>query len=134
VDVGDTLTGLGVGHAVIINRGVAVAVSVPVLVVDGKGVIKNMGEDVAVAVFVNVRVLLGVAVSVRVVLDVGVTAAVCDSEADTVLEPVIVGVNDGVRVRVSVGVGGSAVELTDATSLPTDMSTPHTWGRVSVAE
>jgi hypothetical protein len=124
VDVGDTLTGLGVGQAVIINRGVAVAVSVPVLVVDGKGVIKNMGEDVA----------LGVAVSVRVVLDVGVTAAVCDSEADTVLEPVIVGVNDGVRVRVSVGVGGSAVELTEATSLPTDMSTPHTWGRVSVAE
>lgn len=124
MDVGDTLTGLGVGQAVIINRGVAVAVSVPVLVVDGKGVIKNMGEDVA----------LGVAVSVRVVLDVGVTAAVCDSEADTVLEPVIVGVNDGVRVRVSVGVGGSAVELTEATSLPTDMSTPHTWGRVSVAE
>ena len=124
MEVADTFTGLVVGYAVIIYRGVEVAESVMVLVVDGKEVIKNRGVEVALAVVV----WLAVAVSVAV--------AVCDavSVAVAVCVPVFVAVNDEVTVGVDVDVGGSAEGLTDAASLPTVMSTPHTWGRVRVAE
>jgi len=43
-------------------------------------------------------------------------------------------VEDAEMVDVAVVVGGSAEGLTDATSLPTVKSTPHTCGRDSVAE
>jgi len=39
-----------------------------------------------------------------------------------------------VSVAVAVGVGGGAEGLTDAASLPTVISTPHTSGNVRVAE
>jgi hypothetical protein len=93
VDVAETLTGLEEGYAVIIYSGVEVAESVMVLVVDGKGVMKNKGVEVALAVDVSVAV--------------AVSVAVC----------------------VAVDVGGSAEGLTEAASLPTVMSTPHTSGR-----
>jgi hypothetical protein len=62
------------------------------------------------------------------------------AEAEEVLEPVMVVVAVIVTeevldpVGVEVTVGGSAVGLTEAISLPTVRSTPHTWGRDSVAE
>ena len=40
----------------------------------------------------------------------------------------------GVAVSVEVVEGGTAVGLTEATSLPTVKSTPQTWGRDRVAE
>ena len=70
----DTLTGLVVGHAVIIKRGVGVAVRVEVDVVDGHAVTIKRG----VPVRVPVEVVEGVAV--RVVVDVG-GRAVGDTEA-----------------------------------------------------
>jgi hypothetical protein len=39
-----------------------------------------------------------------------------------------------VIVVVEVAVGGAAVGLTEAISLPTVMSTPQTWGKERVAE
>ena len=92
------------GHAVIMKRGVDVAVSVIVVLVVGQAVIWNRG------VLVAVRVVVGVAVSVVVV------------------EAVTVG------VAVGEDVGGRAVGETEDTSLPTVISTPQTCGRVSVAE
>jgi len=94
--VADTLTGLVVGHAVIIKRGVGVAVRVEVDVVDGHAVTIKRG----VPVRVPVEVVEGVAVRVEVV--------------------------EGVAVRVFVDVGGRAVGDTEAISLPTVKSTPHT--------
>ena len=84
------------------KRGVALAVSVWVLVVDGKDVYKiwYKGVEVAEAVEVLEPVIVPEAVIV----------------VEEVLEPV------GVEVEV----GGSAVGLTDAISLPTVMSTPQT--------
>ena len=98
------------GHAVIIKRGVDVAVSVVVELVVGQAVIWNRG------VLVAVRVVVGVAVSVVVV------------------DAVSVGVAVKVSVVVGEDVGGAAVGETDAISLPTVISTPQTCGRVSVAE
>lgn len=89
-----TFTGLVVGHAVIMKRGVLVAVRVVVEVVDGNAV--TMKRGVPVIVFVEEK--------------------------------------EGDAVRVGVVVRGSAEGLTDATSLPTVKSTPHTCGRDSVAE
>jgi hypothetical protein len=120
VEVAETLTGLVVGHAVIIKSEVAVAVSVFVVVGVGQAVIWNRGVEVAE--------LVGEAVRVSVVVPVGVAVSVVVVEVVTV----------GVAVRVSVVVGeeegGAAVGETDAISLPTVMSTPQTCGRVSVAE
>ena len=118
VDVAETLTGLEEGYAVIIYNGVEVAESVMVLVVDGKGVVKNKGVEVALAVDVSVVVDVIVIVGVEVALAVDVSVAV-----DVI---VIVGVD--------VDVGGSAEGLTEAASLPTVISTPHTSGRERVAE
>ena len=62
------------------------------------------------------------------------------AEAEEVLEPVIVVVAVIVAeevlepVGVEVEVGGSAVGLTEAISLPTVISTPQTWGSDRVAE
>jgi len=62
------------------------------------------------------------------------------AEADEVFEPVVVVVAVMVAedvlepVGVEVVVGGAAVGLTEAISLPTVRSTPQTWGRDSVAE
>jgi hypothetical protein len=83
---------------------VPVAVNVIVEVVDGKAVIIKR----AVAVAVSVELVVGVAV--RVVVEVAV------------------------NVFVELAVGGGAVGLTEAISLPTVRSTPQTWGRVRVAE
>ena len=106
----DTLTGLVVGHAVIIKRGVEVAVSVIVVLVVGQAVIWNRG------------------VLVADIVDVGVAVSV------VVVDAVSVGVAVKVSVVVGEDVGGSAVGETEATSLPTVRSTPQTCGRVSVAE
>jgi hypothetical protein len=65
-------------------------------------------------------VLVTLAVRVRVVVGV--------------LEAVIVGVAVKEVVVVEETVGGSAVGLTEAISLPTVRSTPQTCGRDSVAE
>ena len=62
------------------------------------------------------------------------------AEAVEVFDPVIVVVAVIVAeevfdpVGVEVVVGGAAVGLTEAASLPTVRSTPHTWGSDSVAE
>jgi len=118
--VGVTFTGLVVGHAVTIYKEVAVAVSVWVVVEVGHAVIWNRGVEVAdvveVAVSVKVEVAVGVAVSVVVVDAVTVEVPVC------------------VCVIVDVEVGGGVVGETDAPSLPTVKSTPHTCGSDSVAE
>ena len=160
MDVADTFKGLGEGQAVIIKRGVGVALSEAVLVVDGKEVIKYMADAVELAVFeklgvavsvwvvlgvavsvcvvlgvaVSVCVVLGVAVSVSVVVAVPVPVDVCVSEADAVMLAVFGGVPVAVRVRVDVGVGGGAEELGEAASFPTVISIPHTCGRERVAE
>ena len=104
------MTGLGLGHAVIMKRGEEVAVSVEVAVVVGQAVTWNRGVEVAV------RVVVGVAVRVVVV------------------EVVTVGVAVKVRVVVGEDVGGRAVGETEEASLPTVRSTPHTWGIDRVAE
>ena len=82
----------------------------------------------------------------RVVEDVNVYEGVpvCDCVPVYVYEgvpdcdcvPVAVYVYEGVPVcdRVILGVAGATVPLTDAASLPTVMSIPHAWGKVSVAE
>ena len=106
----ETLTGLGLGQAVIMKRGVEVAVRVMVVEVVGQAVIWNRGVEVAV------RVVVEVAVRVVVVDDVTVGLAVA------------------VRVMVDEDVGGGAVGETEEASLPTVRSTPHTWGRDRVAE
>jgi hypothetical protein len=74
------LTGLDVGHAVIIKREVAVAVNVCVEVVVGKAVIWNSGVLVAVAVLDAVMVDVAVRVNVVVGVEVG-GAAVGETEA-----------------------------------------------------
>lgn len=116
VDVADTFTGLDVGHAVIIKRGVLVALSEAVLVVEGKDVIKYIGVDVKLAVLerldvaVSVIVVLGVAVSVCVVLGVavsvcvvlGVAVSVCVVLGVAVNVSVVLGVQVPVEVCVSV--------------------------------
>jgi hypothetical protein len=62
------------------------------------------------------------------------------AEDEEVLEPVMVVeaviVTEEVLepVGVDVAVGGAAVGLTEAISLPTVMSTPQTWGSDNVAE
>ena len=114
------------GHAVIIKRGVEVAVSVIVVLVVGQAVIWNRG--VLVADIVDE----GVAVSV-VVVD-AVSVVVVDAVSVFVVDAVSVGVAVKVSVVVGEDVGGAAVGETDATSLPTVRSTPQTCGRVSVAE
>jgi hypothetical protein len=75
---------------------------------------------------VAVCVLVGVAVRVVVVEVVMVEVAV--------KVPVVVGVAVKVGVVVGEDVGGRAVGETEATSLPTVRSTPHTWGSDRVAE
>jgi len=64
--VADTLTGLGVGQAVTMKRGVPVAVSVEVAVDVGKAVITKRGVLVEVALKVSVVVAVPEAVMVAV--------------------------------------------------------------------
>jgi hypothetical protein len=92
------------------KRGVDVAVIVWVEVVDGKGVYRiwYRGVEVAEAVEVFEPVMVVVAVIVT----------------EEVFDP----------VGVEVVVGGAAVGLTEAISLPTVRSTPQTWGSDRVAE
>jgi len=105
-----TFTGLVVGHAVIMKRGVLVAVRVVVEVVDGNAVTMKRGVPVIVFVEEKEGDAVRVGVAVKVIVE------------------------DAEMVDVAVVVGGSAEGLTDATSLPTVKSTPHTCGRDSVAE
>jgi len=95
---------VGVGHAVITNNGVPVRVLVDV----------------------------GVAVAVRVVVVVAVSDVVVDAVIVAVAVSVVVEDKEGVVVGDTVG--GRAVGDTEATSLPTVKSTPHTWGKDRVAE
>jgi hypothetical protein len=92
------------------KRGVEVAEIVWVEVVDGKGVYRiwARGGEVADAEDVFAPVIVVVAVMVT----------------EDVFEP----------VGVEVVVGGAAVGLTEAASLPTVRSTPQTWGNDRVAE
>ena len=92
------------GQAVIMKRGVLVAVNVRVVVVVGKAVTTKRGVLVAVP------------------------------EDVTVAVPVIVPVAVDVIEVVGLAVGGRAVGLTEAASLPTVKSTPQTSGRERVAE
>ena len=108
------MTGEGVGQAVIMKRGVLVAVSVEVAVDVGKAVTTKRGVLVAEADMVSVVVAVPEAVMVAV--------AVC------------VAVSVWVAVWVLVGVGGRAEGLTEAASFPTVISTPQTSGRDRVAE
>ena len=110
----DTLTGEGVGQAVIMKRGVPVAVNVEVAVEVGKAVMTKRGVLVEVAD--RVSVVVAVPEAVMVALAVCVAVSVC------------------VPVCVEVGVGGRAEGLTEAASLPTVISTPQTSGSDRVAE
>jgi hypothetical protein len=108
VEVAETFVGLVVGHAVIIKSGVEVAVRVLVEVVVGNAVTTKRGVDVA------------------------------EGPRLTVVELVMVGVADSVKVVVAVPVGvevgGRALGETDAASFPTVISSPQTYGCVMVAE
>ena len=118
----DTLTGEGVGQAVIMYKGVEVAVKVIVEVEVGNAVTTNKGVEVAegARVVLVELVIVGVAVNGRVVVAVPVVVPVI------VPVPVeeVVAVN--VRVVEAVAVGGKGVGETEAASLPTVISNPQT--------
>jgi hypothetical protein len=122
VEVADTFTGEGVGQAVIMNKGVEVAVRVIVPVLVGNAVTTNKGVEVAEGANVVLveLVIVGVALNVRVVVAVPVVVPVI------VPVPVEVVVGLCVMVIVGVDVGGRAVGETEAASLPTVISNPHT--------
>ena len=151
--VAETLTGLTVGHAVIMNSGVVVTGILGVVDRDGYMVISNNG----VVVLVPVTVMLPVVVTLVVTVPLGITDAV--NEPDTVAgtegvieservmetvgslldvtDTVLVCVPDAVIDRVidrDAGIDGVIVLLTDAASNPTLISMPQAWGNVSVAE
>jgi hypothetical protein len=147
------LTGLTVGHAVIIKSGVVVAGILGVVVRDEYIVIANNGVVVPVPVIVTepVTVILdvivfvgtsdadndpdnvagteGVTESESVMEGVGALLEVTDIVLVTVEEAVTDRVSDGVA-----GIDGVNVPLTDAASNPTLISIPQAWGSVSVAE
>ena len=110
----ETFTGLGVGQAVTINKGVEVAVKVILAVLVGKAVITNNG----VLVTLVELVMVGVAVMVKVAVVVSVD----------------VWVEDPLAVIVEVKVGGRAEGLMEAASFPTVISNPQIFGWVMVAE
>jgi len=114
VEEADTFTGLDVGNAVTMKRGVLVAVSVEVEEGVGHAVITKRGVDVTLAVPVSVEVCE----PVEVMVPDAVTVAVAVTDA----------------VTVAVDVGGSADGETEAASAPTVRSTPQTWGSDKVAE
>lgn len=147
------MTGLTVGHAVIIKSGVVVTGILGVVVRDGYAVIANSGVLVLVPIIVtepvpdildvivfvgikeavndpdNVAGTDGVTESERVMETVGSLLEVTDIVLVTVEEAVVVLVIDRLA-----GIDGVIVLLTDAASKPTLISIPQAWGSVNVAE
>jgi len=157
------LTGLTVGHAVIIKSGVVVTGILGLVERDGYIVNANSGE----VVLVNVIVTEPVADILDVIVFVGIKEVVNDPDnvAGTLADPLPVRVTVGVTESESVmetvgsllevtdivlvtveeavtvlvidrlaGIDGVNVLLTDAASNPTLISIPQAWGSVSVAE
>ena len=118
----ETLTGLVVGHAVIIYNGVEVALNVILAVDVGKAVTTKRGVLVAEGAILTVveLVMVGVADKLKVVVAVPVVVPVVVPVAVEEVVAVLV------IVMVGVAVGGRAVGETDAASFPTVMSRPQT--------